>query len=135
MVKKKGGKKKKSRKGSKQGQDEEPQEPTFEVPEFLPSRIDPRSLTANIKLAAPVCPELDFTAQVTLSTSIADIARVIRKRHGGAIQQVQICLSRFHPDEVISDITKSLETLGVKEESTDCLIYYDFVPTTDPLIA
>lgn len=105
--------------------------PTFEIPEFIPSRIDQRIVHAKIKPTSPTCALLEFPATLTLSTTVGDVARLIIKRHDGALRQVRICVHRFHPDEIL-DSKLTLEGVGVTEG--DCLIYYDIIPITEPLI-
>ena len=123
--------KKKAKKGNKKKSETEPEEPTYEVPEFFPSRIDAQPVVARIRIAAPPCPALEFTAQLSPSTLISEIATLIKRKHGNAVRRVNVCVNRFHPDEV-ADPRLSLKELGVS--SGECLVYYDFVPITDPLI-
>ena len=105
--------------------------PTYEVPDLLPSRIDQRVVQAKIKATAPTCALLEFQASLSLSTTVGDVARLIVKRHDGALREVKVCVNRFHPDEVL-EAKHTLESVGVTEG--ECLIYYDIIPITDPLI-
>ena len=96
--KKKGGKKKKEK-----TEEEASDQPQYEHPEIRPARMDERRIQATIKLAAPVCSLLEFGLEVTPRTKISTIEEEIIKRHGGAIRadELQICVNRFHPEEVV----------------------------------
>ncbi len=104
----------------------------YEHPSLKPNRIDTRSVRAIVKLAAPVCPLLEFIAEVSPSTTVKQIGEKIIDRHGGSIKDLSICVNRFHPEEILSPERK-LEDVGII--SGDCVIFYDFVPISAPLLA
>jgi hypothetical protein len=87
---------------------------------------------AIVKLAAPVCPLLEFAADVSPSTTIKQIGEKIIDRHGGSVKELSICVNRFHPEEILAP-EKRLEDVGIV--SGDCVIFYDFVPITSSLLA
>jgi hypothetical protein len=101
-------------------------------PEYKPKRIDPRKVRATVKLAAPVCSLLEFKLELSPSHKINYIIEKIIDRHGGSIRELSVCVNRFHPEEIVSP-DMSLEDCGV--QSGDCIVYYDFVPTSGALLA
>jgi len=96
-----------------------------------PSRVDPRKVTATVKLAAPVCSLLEFKMDCTPSTKISYIVDRIIDRHGGSISDLSVCVNRYHPEEIV-DGSKTLDQCGVF--GGECIIYYDFVPRAGALL-
>jgi len=125
------GKKGKKGKGGGKKEGDTPEPSKYEHPDIRPSRIDKREVNATIKLAAPVCNLLEFTIKVTPSTKISYVIDRIIERHGGSIRELSVCVNRFHPEEIVS-AENSLEDCGVVHG--DCIIYYDFVPTSGALL-
>lgn len=93
---------------------------------------DDRTIHATCKLAAPVCPHLDFTIKVAPSTRIAELAQRVCENHGGSIQDPVICVNRFHPEEV-RDYGETLEECGIVDGS--CNVYYDYVAQSGAVLA
>ena len=119
------------KKGKKAKKEEAPEECRYDHPAIEPSRLDKREIQATVKLAAPVCTLLEFTAKINPSTKIQYIEDLIVKRHGGSIQNLSICVNRFHPEEIVSS-EATLEDCGVV--GGECIIYYDFVPVSAALL-
>lgn len=93
---------------------------------------DEPEIRVTCKLAAPVCPHLDFTIKVTPSTAISEIASRVCENHGGSISHPAICVGRFHPAEIRSHST-TLKECGIL--GGDCAIYYDFVAQAGGVLA
>merc|ERR1719473_2014776 len=96
-----------------------------------PSRVDPRRVTATVKLAAPVCSLLEFKIDCTPSSKISYVVDKIIDRHGGSVSDLSVCVNRFHPEEIVHR-DKTLESCGVF--GGECIIYYDFLPTAGALL-
>ena len=107
--------------------------PKIVEPEYKPSRIDPGKVRATVKLAAPVCSLLEFKLELTPSHKISYIIDKIIDRHGGSIRELSVCVNRFHPEEIVSP-DMALKDCGVGA-GQDCIVYYDFVPTSGALLA
>merc|ERR1719198_1660941 len=106
--------------------------PRYEMPDLVSLRLaNNKKIMATVKLAAPVCQLLEFKTVLKPSTKIANVVELIAERHGGSIRELSVCVNRFHPEEIVSP-DSSLEDCGVV--SGDCIIYYDFVPTSGALI-
>merc|ERR1719486_1626214 len=120
-------------KGKKKDAGDTPEPPKYEHPDIRPSRIDRREVHATIKLAAPVCNLLEFSIKVTPSTKISYVIDRIIDRHGGSIRELSVCVNRFHPEEIVSP-DMALKDCGVGA-GQDCIVYYDFVPTSGALLA
>ena len=118
-------------KKTKKSAEQEDEAPTFETPDFDPSWVDSRIVDADIRVVAPVSQLMNFKAQLTPSTVMEDVARLVRKHHHQAVRQVSLCLNRYHPDEILQP-KMTLEQLGIT--SGECVIFYDFVPIVEPLI-
>lgn len=91
-----------------------------------------KEIMATVKLAAPVCPHLDFTIKASPSTAIREIVERICENHDGSIQDPVVCVNRFHPEEV-RPYDSTLEECGVVGGS--CVVYYDFVAQSGKLLA
>lgn len=117
--------------GKKSKKEEAPEAAKYDHPLFEPSSVDNRKVTATIKLAAPVCSLLEFSLGVSPSHKISYIEDQIIQRHGGSIQDLSICVNRFHPEEIVSS-EATLEQCGVT--GGECIIYYDFVPYSGALL-
>ena len=122
---------KKKGKKSKKGAEQEEEAPTFETPDFEPSWVDVRTIDADIRVVSPVCQLMNFRVQLTPSTIMDDVARLVRKHHHQAVRHVKLCLNRYHPDEILEP-KMTLEQLGIT--TGECVIFYDFVPIVEPLI-
>ena len=103
----------------------------YEHPVLQPDRVDSRSVHAIIKLAAPVCPLLEFAVDIPPSTRVRELGERIVQRHGGSLKELSICVNRFHPEEILAP-EKRLEDCGVVDGQ--CVVYYDFVPIGGPLL-
>jgi len=91
-----------------------------------------REILVTCKLAAPVCPLLDFTIKVTPSTRISELADRIVENHGGSIKDPKLCVHRFHPEEIVS-YESTLQDCGVTED--ECCVYYDYVALGGAVLA
>eukprot|EP00916_Digyalum_oweni_P011344 GHVL01018889.1.p1 GENE.GHVL01018889.1~~GHVL01018889.1.p1 ORF type:complete len:110 (+),score=20.33 GHVL01018889.1:62-391(+) len=78
----------------------------------LSDSADAKFLTI-IKLATPLCSLLKLEMKCGLKTRLTTIHRAIQKHHGNSINNIIICLHRFHPSLVITDLTQTLGDLGV----------------------
>jgi len=103
-------------------------------PEMSPlgDHREAKVILATCKLAAPVCPHLDFTVRVAPTTRIAELAMRICENHGGSICDPVICVNRFHPEEIRSQ-AETLEDCGVTEGN--CVVYYDYVAQAGAVLA
>jgi hypothetical protein len=81
-------------------------------------------MTLSVRQATPICPILDFIVEVPEGTSTTKhIESMIFKQHGKSIDNIRMCINRYHPDEIVEKSEKLLKDIGVK---TGCIIYYDF---------
>ena len=65
------------------------------------------------------------------TTAFAQVAYLIRKQHDWAINEVTICVNRYHPNEAVDHLSTFLDhgiTCGL------CDVYYDFEPYYHPLL-
>ena len=69
--------------------------------------------------------------KLTPSTKMSYVEDLIINRHGGSVQDLSICVNRFHPEEIVSS-EASLDECGVS--GGECIIYYDFVPLSGALL-
>eukprot|EP00927_Polykrikos_kofoidii_P036599 TRINITY_DN30898_c0_g1_i1.p1 TRINITY_DN30898_c0_g1~~TRINITY_DN30898_c0_g1_i1.p1 ORF type:complete len:241 (-),score=57.07 TRINITY_DN30898_c0_g1_i1:41-763(-) len=102
-----------------------------EMKHMRDSGDDEHFVLVTCKLAAPVCPQLDFTIKVSPNTRISELADRICENHGGSIQDPVICVRRFHPEE-IRPYEETLEGCGVS--SGQCNVYYDFIAEQGALL-
>jgi len=100
---------------------------------LLVARGKKGKVRATVKLAAPVCSLLEFKLELTPSHKISYIIDKIIDRHGGSIRELSVCVNRFHPEEIVSP-DMELKDCGVGD-GQDCIVYYDFVPTSGALLA
>ena len=85
----------------------------------------------RVKLVAPICPILDFSFPAKVTMPFKEVAKKISERHGRTLTKIDMCVNRFHPEDLVNqEIT--LAEAGVT--GGECLICYDFVPTTAPLL-
>mmetsp|Transcript_120500 Transcript_120500/g.337345 ORF Transcript_120500/g.337345 Transcript_120500/m.337345 type:complete len:233 (-) Transcript_120500:9-707(-) len=98
----------------------------------MPLSRDERKVLVTCKLAAPVCPHLDFSIKIAPSTRIAEIARIICENHGGSIHNPMICVGRFHPQDE-RPYSSTLEDCGVIDGEVS--VYYDYVAQAGAVLA
>lgn len=113
----------------------EPYKPIYNHPEHLElsSNQDTREVVAKIKMATPVCPILELEVKCTPQARISYIVDLIVDRHYGTLNrdELNICVNRFHPEEICSH-DSCLHHHGVS--GGECIIYYDYLPYTNPLL-
>ena len=107
--------------------------PSFDQAHYEHPNIiaDHKEISVTVRLAAPVCPILDFSMSLSASASLEHVAEKIRQKHGKTIDSVRLCIGRYHPDEIIP-LSKSLQDVGVTNE--EVIILYDFDPISGPLL-
>lgn len=112
--------------------DDFPGKPRYSQQKYIPVAEDQRLVRCVMKLAAPACPLLEFRESYSLSTQIAAIAEAIKRRHGGSIKDISICVGSYSPDK-FEQPYKTLAECGVTADR-DVVIYYDFIPISGPLL-
>ena len=68
-----------------------------------------------------------------VSTCVFQIEEEIRKRHGGSIGDIQMCLQTWSTDMIMHDKMKTLRDHGIAG-AYDALLLYDFKPIQAPML-
>ena len=114
------------------------------VKEYLPNLYDvpqvpdiPRTAIPNVrihlKLVNPINFPMEFQITVPVSIKMMAISDKIVDMHGGAANNITMCLHKFRPENAVN-MTSSLADLGIVQEG-DLNIYYDFMPVSHPLLS
>jgi len=102
--------------------EEEKPKPMYEIPEYLDPAIYTPVVTLNIKLILPqwsclsklaFVKQLDFEWKTMISTRLFQVENQIRKRHGGSIGEVFMCLNVYRKDLILHDKTLTLRDCGI----------------------
>ena len=101
-----------------------------EVPDY-PSQCVPIA-TLNLKLVNPVGFPMEFKLDMPVTTRVMIVRDEIIRKHGGAAAQVNISFHKHKPDAP-APITSSLVDMGI-HEAGEVNVYYDFAPTSYPLL-
>ena len=112
--------------------------------EYLPNLYDvpqvpdaPRTaipnVRINLKLVNPINYPMEFQITVPVSIKMMAISDRIVDMHGGAANNLTMCLHKFRPENAVC-MTSSLTDLGINQEG-DLNIYYDFKPVSHPLLS
>ena len=132
------GAKKKVKKGKgqkgKTGKETEYVPNLYDVPQVpdIPRKAIP-IVKITLKLANPINYPMEFQISVPISTKMMAISDKIVDMHGGAANNISMCLHKFRPENTIS-MTSSLIDLGITQAG-DLSIYYDFKPVSHPLLS
>ncbi len=70
---------------------------------------------------------LDFTKKFRVTTPLFQIEEEIRKRHGGSIGAVSMCLGNYSNDTIMHDKSKTLRDMGIAA-ACEAVLLYDFKP-------
>lgn len=127
------GKGKKKKKGAKKGKKAKEVTRLYELPPY----VDPKEVTPVVNISArlvnPLGTPLDFSFPMPITTRMCTIKDQIVRQHNGAIDQIQLYLHRYRPEQPVPLIA-TLEDLGVRE-AADINIFYDFKPVSHPLLS
>ena len=68
-----------------------------------------------------------------MTTRLFQVEEEIRKRHGGAIGEVTMCLGNYSNDLIMHDKSKTLRDMGIAA-ACEAVLLYDFKPIQAPML-
>lgn len=105
--------------------------PHYPLPPFEdPLEVTPR-VTLNLRVENQIMKSLTLE-EVMITTRMQVIADRIAAWHGGAINNLRICLNYYRESEALP-LNSTLEDLGMGTPSVYNLVY-DFDPVSHPLL-
>ena len=131
-AKKKKGKKKKKSKGSAGPKDDVPPEKNLPPP-FRDPVIDAPIAKITVNLANPNHGMFRHEVNMKVSKRLYSLMQEIKKLHGGSIENIRICLSRYVDDQAHTDPNLTLKDIGIATEGP-FHVYYDYGVIPRPLL-
>ena len=130
--KKKGKKKKKSAAGEKKADDDQPK-PVNEPPPFRDPIIDAPLAKIQCALANPMHGLFTMDIKMKTSMRLYSLQQKIKELHGGSIEGIKICLTKYVEDQAYTDPSIMLKDIGIATEGP-FTVYYDFGVIPMPLL-
>ena len=131
IKKKKGKKKKKSSAAEKKPDEEAP--PKNEPPPVADPIRDAPIAKIQVQLANPNHGMFKMDLKMKVSNKLYSLQQRIKELHGGSIENIRICLTRYVDDQAYTDPNLRLKDIGMATEGP-FTVYYDFGVAPRPLL-